>query len=312
MAVTEYYAVGGRILGQEASGLRTDFLTDALGSVTATLDSSQAVINTYRHKPYGTRLAKTGSGADPKFQWTGSTGSRASTGPYISNYNRNRHRSAETSTWTSQDPIWPGAFAYVYVRGNPTTLDDPLGLAQRGQGNCCDEITAEHWKEWQEHCRGGTWERCGSQNDLNDSFEKCKRRLGGLDRWALCDEARAQISAFLIACTKSYGKESPWAGMTICCYDSFKEAYISCGTYCCTSNMSPDPCVRYCTLKHEERHVRQCLTTGIMNEVCAYMVAAKCLFDLYRDMCAWTDPPSVFGSPWSRCDLLSRSCQLFG
>jgi hypothetical protein len=65
MPVTNYHTVQGRILGESTSGVRTDYLTDALGSVTATVNSAQAVVNTYRYKPYGEQLAKTGSGTDP-------------------------------------------------------------------------------------------------------------------------------------------------------------------------------------------------------------------------------------------------------
>ena len=53
-----------------------DYLTDALGSVTATVDQSGTVQNTYRYKPYGDLLAKTGTGNDPKFLWVGSQGYR--------------------------------------------------------------------------------------------------------------------------------------------------------------------------------------------------------------------------------------------
>jgi len=41
---------------------RTSYLTDAIGSITATVNSSQAVVNTYRWKRYGDRLAKVGTG----------------------------------------------------------------------------------------------------------------------------------------------------------------------------------------------------------------------------------------------------------
>ena len=37
-----------------------------LGSVTATVNQSAQVVNTYRNKPYGVQLAKTGAGADPR------------------------------------------------------------------------------------------------------------------------------------------------------------------------------------------------------------------------------------------------------
>jgi len=128
MAVTSYDTLNGRIRGQSSAGARTDFLTDALGSVTATVDSTPAVVNTYRNKAYGVQLAKTGAGIDPKFLWAGDTGSR-NTGLGGSDfYNRARHYGASHATWTTVDPIWPDELAYAYVAGNPTTRIDPQGL----------------------------------------------------------------------------------------------------------------------------------------------------------------------------------------
>jgi len=72
MAVTSYHTADGQILGQTASGVRTQYLTDALGSVTETVADDGSVLNTYRYKPYGAQLAKTGVGADPKFLFVGS------------------------------------------------------------------------------------------------------------------------------------------------------------------------------------------------------------------------------------------------
>ena len=115
MAVTNYYSFGGQILGEETGGVRRDYLgssahlvktgfepqpldfkcrsestsgrispnmrknhylTDALGSVTATVTGAGVVENTYRYKPYGEQLAKTGTGSDPKFLWVGRWGYR--------------------------------------------------------------------------------------------------------------------------------------------------------------------------------------------------------------------------------------------
>ena len=74
MPVTNYLTVNGEIIGESTGGVRTDYLTDALGSVTATVDQSASVVNTYRYKPYGELLAKTGTGSDPIFGWVGSQG----------------------------------------------------------------------------------------------------------------------------------------------------------------------------------------------------------------------------------------------
>jgi len=162
MAVTNYDTLNGRIRGQSSAGARTDFLTDALGSVTATVDPAAAVVNTYRNKAYGVQLAKTGAGVDPKFLWAGDTGSR-NTGLGGSDfYNRARHYGAGHATWTS--PLKSlvmvdngnTEFTYSYAYQNPTTFIDPNGLKpvkpspQKGSGmgsnfgNCGVYICAEH------------------------------------------------------------------------------------------------------------------------------------------------------------------------
>ncbi|HLV81065.1 MAG TPA: hypothetical protein VKT32_12325 [Chthonomonadaceae bacterium] len=77
MPVTNYYSLDGQIIGEKTTGSpRVDYLTDALGSVTATVNQNAQVVNTYRYKPYGALLAKTGIGTDPAFQWVGTQGYR--------------------------------------------------------------------------------------------------------------------------------------------------------------------------------------------------------------------------------------------
>ncbi|RYG99827.1 MAG: hypothetical protein EON58_02545 [Alphaproteobacteria bacterium] len=128
MPVVNYHVANGRLRGQTTSGVRTDYLTDALGSVTATVTATATVENTYRYKPYGDRLSKTGTGVDPRFLWTGDTGSRTTGAAKVEQYNRARHYGNRSGMWTSLDPLWPVEKAYAYVRGNPTTWTDPSGL----------------------------------------------------------------------------------------------------------------------------------------------------------------------------------------
>jgi hypothetical protein len=66
MAVTTYCTINGEIIGEKVgAGARTDYLTDALGNVTATLNQSASVVNTNRYGPYGRLLARGSKGADP-------------------------------------------------------------------------------------------------------------------------------------------------------------------------------------------------------------------------------------------------------
>jgi RHS repeat-associated protein len=128
MPVVNYHSANGRLIGETTSGVRTDYMSDALGSVTGTLNASQAVVNTYRYKPYGELLAKTGSAADPSFMWNGTTQSRRTGLTFSDQYNRARHYGTRQGQWTTVDPLWPRERAYAYVMGRPVVLKDPLGL----------------------------------------------------------------------------------------------------------------------------------------------------------------------------------------
>lgn len=126
MARTYYNTVNGRMISQKKNGVRTNFHTDALGSITTTTVNG-AVENTYRYKPYGETLAKTGTAEDPRFLWTGDTGSRRTEAKASEQYNRRRQYGNFFACWSTQDPIWPDERAYTYS-GNPATLKDPFGL----------------------------------------------------------------------------------------------------------------------------------------------------------------------------------------
>src|SRR5579872_4725125 len=127
-----YYTVDGEIRGEKATGgQRVHYLTDALGNVTATVNQSGQVVNTYKYKPYGALLQKTGSGSDPSFQWVGSQGYRQTGKKYSDVYVRARHYETLNGRWTSKDPIgfrggdWN---LYRYAVDCPIQLADGSGL----------------------------------------------------------------------------------------------------------------------------------------------------------------------------------------
>lgn len=125
MATTWYHTVNGDIIGETTSVSRTSYLTDGLGSVTATQNAAGATTATWRYKPYGTLLAKTGVGQDPSFLWIGSYGYRILTGGDRPLYIRARHLKA--GHWVSKDRYWPQEMPYNYAWSNPTTHYDPTG-----------------------------------------------------------------------------------------------------------------------------------------------------------------------------------------
>ena len=138
MAVTSYHTVDGQILGQTAPGARTQYLTDALGSVTCTVDDDGFTLNTYRYKPYGAQLAKTGVAADTRFLWIGSKGYGHKPTSAVPHYVRARHYSSSTGAWTTVDKLWPYQPPYCYVGQQITRFIDPTGFSSCSIECCCN------------------------------------------------------------------------------------------------------------------------------------------------------------------------------
>ena len=140
MPVTNYHTLNGELLGETGPGGRRFYGKDALGSVVATYDQNGTLENTYRYKPYGGLLSKTGSAPDPRFMWTGSTGSRTTGASYAEQYNRARHYESRQAGWTSVDALWPFQAAYCYSDSAPTQQLDPSGYSTCREA-CCRCVT---------------------------------------------------------------------------------------------------------------------------------------------------------------------------
>ena len=170
MAVTNYYCIKGHIIGESASGVRTDYLTDALGSVTGTVNQSGVVINTYRYKPYGDLLSKTGTGADPAFGWVGTQGYKQTQKNFSNFYVRARHYGSAQGRWTTVDPIrfdggdWN---LYRYCANRVPNFRDPSGLDPIDLGDINQRIDFI--------CRimSGITGQDSSSSDLYDKINSC-------------------------------------------------------------------------------------------------------------------------------------------
>ncbi len=128
MAMKErYYTVDGQMIGYKTAAGRKDFLTDALGSVTAEVDQTGAT-KTFdgRYKPYGGDLSSTGTRGS--YGWVGTWGYRGTGLTNSSHYTRRRHVSKTSGMWSTKDPIWPSQSAYDYCQSRPTFYIDPTGL----------------------------------------------------------------------------------------------------------------------------------------------------------------------------------------
>ncbi len=126
MPKTSYITIDGMLIGEETNGVMRNYGTDALGSVVTTSLNGVAE-NTYRYKPYGGLLAKTGTAADPSFLWNGGSGYRATTLPSASHYVRRRHYSGTAAQWASTDALWPGQPPFAYGSGGPVLKTDRSG-----------------------------------------------------------------------------------------------------------------------------------------------------------------------------------------
>ncbi len=175
MAVTNYYTVGGEIIGERTAGQsRLDYIPDALGSVVATVDQTLTVKSTARFKPYGADLATTGT--QPLYGWAGKKGYRKSGRPYSDSYARRRHEDVHSGRWTTVDPIWPVEGAYDYCWSSPTRWTDASGL--RPTPSCfawqaplptdinCDSATNESVYSYCDWCYH-------SRNVFIDCYQQC-------------------------------------------------------------------------------------------------------------------------------------------
>ena len=127
MPMTErFYSVNGQMMGYESGGVKKDFLTDHLGSITAEIDQTQTRTYDTRYSAYGRNNWSTGTGCG--FGWVGSYGYRETGLFHMSHYVRARHYSYVTGNWSTVDPLWPDESAYGYVRGWAIRYRDPSGM----------------------------------------------------------------------------------------------------------------------------------------------------------------------------------------
>jgi RHS repeat-associated protein len=128
MPMTErFYSVNGQMMGYESGGVKKDFLTDHLGSITAEIDQTQTRTYDTRYSAYGRNNWSIGTGCG--FGWVGSYGYRETGLFHMSHYVRARHYSYVAGNWSTVDPLWPSESAYGYVNGRATTDMDPTGVA---------------------------------------------------------------------------------------------------------------------------------------------------------------------------------------
>ena len=108
---------------------------DALGSVTGTVNSACQVVNTYRYKPYGSLLSKTGVGADPAFGWVEINGYKQTQKKFSDFYVRARHYDFAIARWATADPSKNKRYAQVLANAMTCLSESESSLDPFCHGN---------------------------------------------------------------------------------------------------------------------------------------------------------------------------------
>lgn len=124
MGVTNYHTINGRIVGETKDGVRRHYVHDAVGSVVATLDSNGTIENTYRYKPFGALLAKTGTAPDPRIGWHGTRSVAGA--PRLVDARISAPLNTSTAAFLSSKTNVGGLPSYVVGGAQPTCRVDPL------------------------------------------------------------------------------------------------------------------------------------------------------------------------------------------
>ncbi len=126
MTIRTYYTINGEIQSEDSGGVVVDFLTDALGSITATVDQTSTSTAKHRYKPYGEQLT---TGTAFRMGWVGSLGYRPTGLTWATHYMRARSYGTKQGQWTLVDELWPNEFPHEYANGSPAYSADPSGNA---------------------------------------------------------------------------------------------------------------------------------------------------------------------------------------
>ena len=121
--------IGGLLArADHATGQSAYYHADGNGNVTALVNGAPAIVARYTYDPYGNLLAKAGALADANLYRFSSKETHTSSG--LIYYGR-RFYEPNLQRWMNQDPLgeFPdGPNLYSYVRNNPVSGTDPMGL----------------------------------------------------------------------------------------------------------------------------------------------------------------------------------------
>jgi len=122
------------------SGDATYYHYDLIGSTVALTDDSGEVTDRMEYSPYGTVTHRTGT-VDTPFLYVGKYGVQTDANGLL--YMRARYYSPSLRRFLNSDPIrFGGGYNFfAYVKGNPLSSIDPLGLSEYGQSQYGNYMT---------------------------------------------------------------------------------------------------------------------------------------------------------------------------
>lgn len=121
-----YDNFAGLLRGETRDGVERDYVTDTLGSLVGTVDSSGNLDYRAEYWPHGEEIVTSGTNLSP-WGFVGLQGYYRDVAGKLA-YVRSRFYDFRGAQWMSKDPLWPNFAPYSYVRLDPLSTVDPSGL----------------------------------------------------------------------------------------------------------------------------------------------------------------------------------------
>lgn len=123
--VTTFTTINGMLVHEDRGGAETEYVSDPLGSLVQTRNSSGTKTYEAEYWPYGELQTSTGTNPS-SWGYVGLLGYLTESATMI--YVRARYLLTKYARWLTKDPLWPMEAPFVYVQSNPATTTDPQGL----------------------------------------------------------------------------------------------------------------------------------------------------------------------------------------
>ncbi len=130
--VTSFTTINGMLVHEDRGGVETEYVSDSLGSLVQSRNSSGTKTYDAQYWPYGELQTSTGTNPS-SWGYVGLLGYLIDSATML--YVRARYLMTKFARWLNVDPLWPRELAYDYVRGLPVLFIDPTGMVCGGSSN---------------------------------------------------------------------------------------------------------------------------------------------------------------------------------